>query len=73
MKTGISLIAILAFSALIIPPILPKIYPSKPVMEQREDVALKEKKLQETICEIEATLEKDSIQIFRLKQQKQND
>ncbi|MCB6097699.1 hypothetical protein [Flavobacterium psychrophilum] len=73
MKTGISLIAILTFSALVIPPILPKIYPSNPVVRQREDVAVKEKELQETISKIENAIKKDSIKIDKLKQQKKDD
>jgi len=63
MKTTFYLIAIVAFSALMLSPKLPKIYPSKEVVQQRREIVVQEIKLDKLISEIEVKLAVDSTQI----------
>lgn len=63
MKTSFYFIAIVAFSALMLSPKLPKVYPPKEVVEQRREIVVKEIKLDKLITEIEVKLAIDSTQI----------
>ena len=63
MKTTLSIMAILVFSAIMLTPKIPKEYPPKEVLEQRADIVLKESKLNNLIDKIEYTIEKDSLEI----------
>ena len=62
MKTTLSLLAILVFSAIMLTPKIPKDYPPKEVLEQRADIVLKESKLNNLIDKIEYVIQKDSLQ-----------
>jgi hypothetical protein len=63
MKTAFYFIAIVAFSALMLSPKLPKTYPPKEVVEQRREIVVREIKLNKLISEIEITLAVDSVKI----------
>ena len=63
MKTTFYFIAIVAFSALMLSPKLPKIYPPKEVVQQRREIVVQEIKLDKLISEIEVKLAVDSTQI----------
>jgi hypothetical protein len=65
MKTTFYIIAIVAFSALMLSPKLPKAYPPKEVVEQRREIVVREIKLDKLISEIEVTLAVDSVKISR--------
>lgn len=67
MKSTFSLIAFLAFSALILAPKMPKEYPPKAVLEQRESIVFKEMKIDRMINKIEYHIAEDSIQIILMK------
>jgi hypothetical protein len=61
MKTTFYVIAIIAFSALMLSPKMPKDYPPKIVLEQRKEIVCKEKKIELLIDKIESQLVKDSV------------
>jgi hypothetical protein len=61
MKTTLYCIAIIAFSALMLSPKLPKEYPPKVVIEQRKEIVCKEAKIDRIINLIEAKILLDSI------------
>ena len=61
MKSPVFIIAIAAFSALMLSPKKPEEYPPKAVLEQRKEIANKELKINKLIQEIEITLVIDSI------------
>lgn len=65
MKTAFYIVAIVAFSALMLSPKLPVDYPPKSVLEQRKEIAFKEQNINRLIQEIEYKLEVDSIQNHR--------
>ena len=68
MKTTLSLTLVMVFSAIMLSPKLPKEYPPKKVIHQREEVVLKERVLENLIEKIEYTIIVDSIQIADIKQ-----
>lgn len=61
MKTTISLLAILVFSAVMLAPQNPKVYPPKEILEQRAKIAANEQKIEQLIITIENTIAKDSL------------
>ena len=63
MKTAFYIVAIVAFSALMLSPKPPSKYPPKDVMEQRREIVFKEQKINSIIKKIEYNLAIDSIQI----------
>lgn len=63
MKTTISLIAILVFSAILIVPEMPKAYPPKDVIIQRAEINFKEIKLNRLINNLEYSIKKDSLEL----------
>lgn len=67
MKTAIYIVTILAFSALIISPKLPKEYPPKEVLQERRSITFKEQKLEHLIEKIEHQIAQDSLNIKSLK------
>jgi hypothetical protein len=67
MKTTIYIVTILAFSALIISPKLPKVYPPKEVLEEKRSIVFKERKLEHLIEKIEYQVTQDSIKIESIK------
>lgn len=65
MKTFFTAIALVAFSALMLSPQLPKSYPPKKVVEMRKEIVCKEIKINGLIKEIECNLAVDSIAVKR--------
>jgi hypothetical protein len=63
MKTTFYVIAIIAFSALMLSPKLPKEYPPKIVLEQRKEIVCKEAKIERIIDAIENNIVLDSIHL----------
>ncbi|MFY0481448.1 hypothetical protein ACI6PS_02485 [Flavobacterium sp. PLA-1-15] len=61
MKTIFSVLAVFAFSALVMAPVTPKKYPPPPVLEQRREIALQKEAINRTIDKIEYELAIDSI------------
>lgn len=61
MKTTLYVIGIIAFSALMLSPKMPKEYPPKVVLEQRKEIVFKEAKIERIIDRIEYNLKLDSI------------
>jgi hypothetical protein len=61
MKTTLSVMAILVFSAIMLTPKIPTEYPPKQVVEQRADIVLKEHTLDNLIDKIEYTIAVDSL------------
>lgn len=57
MKSLISLVALVTFSALMLSPTLPEDYPPKKVVEQRKEIVCKERKLNSLITVIECELD----------------
>jgi hypothetical protein len=68
MKTTLSLMAILVFSAIMLAPKIPKEYPPKEVLEQRAEIVLKEKKLDHLIDNMEYIITVDKMNVEALKQ-----
>ena len=66
MKTSVFIIALVAFSALMLSPKTPKEYPPKAVLEQRKEIVYKEIKINKLINTIEYALAIDSLQIEKL-------
>jgi hypothetical protein len=67
MKSTIYLTALVLFSALLLSPKMPKEYPPKKVLDQRESIVFKETKIDHLINKIEFQLAKDSIVIKNIK------
>lgn len=63
MKTTVFIIALAAFSALMLSPKPLKEYPPKAVLEQRKEIVSKEIKINKLIHTIERTLAIDSLQL----------
>jgi hypothetical protein len=63
MKTTVFIIALAAFSALMLSPKTLEDYPPKAVLEQRKEIVSKEIKINKLIHTIEHTLAIDSLQI----------
>lgn len=63
MKTGFYIVALVAFSAIMLTPKVPEVYPPKAVLEQRKEIAFKEQKINSLIREVELRLALDSILI----------
>jgi hypothetical protein len=68
MKTTFYVIGIIAFSALMLSPKLPKEYPPKIVLEQRKEIVCKEAKIEKIIDAIESNIMLDSIHLEKRKQ-----
>jgi hypothetical protein len=66
MKTTVFIIALAAFSALMLSPKTLKEYPPQAVLEQRKVIVYKEIKINKLIHTIEHTLAIDSLQITKL-------
>jgi hypothetical protein len=69
MKTAFYIVAIVAFSALMLTPKEPKMYPPKEVLEKRKEIAFKEKEINSIIKKIENNLAIDSIRIHHVNEQ----
>jgi hypothetical protein len=67
MKTAFYIVALVAFSALMLTPKAPPIYPPKAVLEQRREIVYKEQKINSLIRQVEYTLAIDSILIKQSK------
>jgi hypothetical protein len=63
MKTAVFIIALAAFSALMLSPKKLESYPPKAVVEQRKEIVYKEIRINKLIHTIEHTLAVDSLQI----------
>ena len=63
MKTTVFIIALTAFSALMLSPKIIKDYPPKAVLEQRREIASKEDNINKLIHTIEHRLQVDSLQL----------
>lgn len=63
MKTTVFIIALAAFSALMLSPKTLKEYPPKAVLEQRKEIVYKEIKINKLINTIEYALAIDSLQL----------
>ena len=68
MKTTLSLLGIMVFSALMLAPKIPKDYPPKKVLDQRADMAVKEIELKVLINKVEYLIAVDSIHLASIKQ-----
>jgi hypothetical protein len=69
MKTTFYIVAIVAFSALMLNPKQPPEYPPKEVVEQRKEIVFKEQKINSIIKKIEYNLAIDSVQIHYANEQ----
>jgi hypothetical protein len=67
MKTTLYVIGIVAFSALMLSPKLPKAYPPKEVIQQRKEIVCKEAKIEKIINSIESAIILDSIHLVKRK------
>jgi hypothetical protein len=67
MKTTLYVIGIVAFSALMLSPKLPKVYPPRVVLEQRKEIVCKEAKIERIINAIESNIMLDSIHLEKRK------
>lgn len=67
MKTAFYIVALVAFSALMLTPKSAPIYPPKAVLEQRREIVYKEQKINSLIRQVEYTLAIDSILIKQSK------
>jgi hypothetical protein len=63
MKATFTIIAVLVFSALILAPSMPAEYPSKDIIVERNEIALKENNLNNLINKLETGVAIDSIKI----------
>ena len=68
MKTTLSITLIMVFSAVLLSPKMPKEYPPKKVIVQREELVIKERKLEDLIKKIENTIAIDSVRLSFIKQ-----
>lgn len=67
MKIAINSLLTLAFSALVIAPIMPKSFPTEEVKQERRTITYKEEKLGRLVKSIEYQIKKDSLEIELLK------
>jgi hypothetical protein len=67
MKTTLSLLAILVFSAIMLAPKTPKDYPPKRVLEQRVQILVKEKHLDHLIDDMEEIITVDRQKVATIK------
>ena len=67
MKTAFYIVALVAFSALMLSPKIPENYPPRLVLKQRREIVYKEQKINALIRQVEYTLAIDSIMIKQSK------
>ncbi|OJX55540.1 MAG: hypothetical protein BGO88_04820 [Flavobacterium sp. 38-13] len=67
MKSTIAFFAVITFSALLLPPIGPKDYPTQSILDERTEIVLNQNKIDDAISKIEQRLAIDSLHLESIK------